>query len=433
MTIPALPAAPAPTDTPAEFNSKAFAFLAALDPWGDAADALAVEVNEDAAAAAQSALDATSNGAAQVVLATAQAEISATQAGIATTKAGEALSSANAAAASEIAAGLSATSAAASFDSFDDRYLGAKTSNPTLDNDGNALLTGALYFNSSVGEMRVYNGSAWAAAYIPAEGYLTDSDIGTTVQAYDSDLTNWAGIATSAKQDTLVSGTNIKTIGGQSVLGSGDLEVGGGGSLLRTTVFTSSGTWTKGAGTNYVKVYGVGGGGGGGGADAGYYAAGGGGAGGYFQEQIATSGVTTVTVTIGAGGSSGAGGGGGDGGAGGTTSFGAYCSGDGGSGGQGSSSSGEGGNGGAASGGDLNSPGGDGGPATGIAAGTTYSRSGSGGASYFGGGGKAAAQAVVGRDGQAYGSGGGGGRANNSSSRSGGAGAAGVVIVEEYA
>jgi len=54
----------------------------------------------------------------------------------------------------------------ASFDSFDDRYLGSKTSAPTLDNDGNALLAGALYFNSVSGVMNVYTGSAWVAAYV---------------------------------------------------------------------------------------------------------------------------------------------------------------------------------------------------------------------------------------------------------------------------
>jgi hypothetical protein len=48
------------------------------------------------------------------------------------------------------------------FDNFDDRYLGSKTSDPTLDNDGNALLTGALYFNSATSAMKVYTGSAWA-------------------------------------------------------------------------------------------------------------------------------------------------------------------------------------------------------------------------------------------------------------------------------
>ena len=81
------------------------------------------------------------------------------------TKAGEASTSAT-------AASTSATAAAASYDSFDDRYLGAKSSDPTLDNDGNALLTGALYWNTTSSEMRVYSGSAWITAYLPAAGYL---------------------------------------------------------------------------------------------------------------------------------------------------------------------------------------------------------------------------------------------------------------------
>jgi hypothetical protein len=79
---------------------------------------------------------------------------------------------ANEAAASQTAAASSATAAAASYDSFDDRYLGAKSSNPTLDNDGNVLLTGALYWNTTSSEMRVYSGSAWVAAYLPSSGYL---------------------------------------------------------------------------------------------------------------------------------------------------------------------------------------------------------------------------------------------------------------------
>ena len=77
-----------------------------------------------------------------------------TQAGIATTQATN--------------AATSATAAAASYDSFDDRYLGAKTSDPMLDNDDNALLTGALYWNSSTNVMKVYNGGAWSVAYVSA-------------------------------------------------------------------------------------------------------------------------------------------------------------------------------------------------------------------------------------------------------------------------
>jgi hypothetical protein len=77
------------------------------------------------------------------------------------TSANNSAGSATSAANSATSATASAASAAASFDSFDDRYLGAKATDPTVDNDGNALLTGAMYFNSSTNIMKVYTGSAW--------------------------------------------------------------------------------------------------------------------------------------------------------------------------------------------------------------------------------------------------------------------------------
>jgi hypothetical protein len=64
---------------------------------------------------------------------------------------------------SATSAAASAASAAASYDSFDDRYLGAKSSAPTLDNDGNALVTGALYWNSVTATMFAWTGSAWGS------------------------------------------------------------------------------------------------------------------------------------------------------------------------------------------------------------------------------------------------------------------------------
>lgn len=169
MAITPLPPAPLPTDTPTEFNAKAFNLVAALDNFVDETNALAVAVDADAASADTDAGTATT-----------QAGVATTQAGIATTKAGEAASSASAAL-------TSANNAAASYDSFDDRYLGAKGSNPSVDNDGNALLTGALYWNTSANEMRAWSGSAWVATYVPAGSYLTSSDIGVSVQAYDAD------------------------------------------------------------------------------------------------------------------------------------------------------------------------------------------------------------------------------------------------------
>ena len=55
----------------------------------------------------------------------------------------------------------SVAAAEAAYDSFDDRYLGAKVSAPSLDNDGGSLLTGALYFNSTENAMYVYTGASW--------------------------------------------------------------------------------------------------------------------------------------------------------------------------------------------------------------------------------------------------------------------------------
>ena len=98
---------------------------------------------------------------------------SAASAATATTKASEAAASATTATnaknaaetaesnaeTAEAAAETAQAAAEAALDSFDDRYLGAKSSAPSTDNDGNALLTGALYFNSSSNQI-----FAWTAA-----------------------------------------------------------------------------------------------------------------------------------------------------------------------------------------------------------------------------------------------------------------------------
>jgi len=81
----------------------------------------------------------------------------------ANTAATNAENSATASESSANAAASSATAAAASYDSFDDRYLGAKSSDPSTDNDGASLITGALYFNSSTNLMMVYSGSSWGS------------------------------------------------------------------------------------------------------------------------------------------------------------------------------------------------------------------------------------------------------------------------------
>ena len=62
-----------------------------------------------------------------------------------------------------------ASDAATTYDNFDDRFLGAHTTaerevgsgNIGKDHDGDALVTGALYFDTTLGVMKVWNGSLW--------------------------------------------------------------------------------------------------------------------------------------------------------------------------------------------------------------------------------------------------------------------------------
>jgi hypothetical protein len=55
------------------------------------------------------------------------------------------------------------TAAELVLDNFDDRYLGVKASDPALDNDGDPLAEGALYWNSTSDLMKVYDGADWSS------------------------------------------------------------------------------------------------------------------------------------------------------------------------------------------------------------------------------------------------------------------------------
>jgi len=140
--------------------------------------------------------------------------------------------------AAQLAAESARDSALAAYDNFDDRYLGAKTADPTLDNDGDALIAGALYFNSVDGAMRVYTGSVWVDAYAAGQTFLAkannlsdlpnvatarqnlDLEIGVDVQAYDATILKSADIGVTVQgydANTLKSGDIGVTVQGYDV------------------------------------------------------------------------------------------------------------------------------------------------------------------------------------------------------------------------
>jgi len=122
------------------------------------------------------AASATTSASAAATSATAAASSATTASGhatTATTKAGEAATSATNSASSATAAAASATAAANSADAFDDIYLGSKSSDPSTDNDGDALAAGMLYFNTTSDVLRVYSGSAWQDAAVDTSTFIT--------------------------------------------------------------------------------------------------------------------------------------------------------------------------------------------------------------------------------------------------------------------
>tara|TARA_R100000808_G_scaffold6245_1_gene18683 strand:- start:360 stop:2594 length:2235 start_codon:yes stop_codon:yes gene_type:complete len=133
----------------------------------------------------------------------------ATSASTATTQASNSATSASAAASSATSAASSATAAAASYDTFDDRFLGAKSSDPTVDNDGDALATGALYFNSSSNAMKVYTGSAWADV-APTATSVTVSQV-SDLTATASELNIMDGVTSTATELNILDGVTSST------------------------------------------------------------------------------------------------------------------------------------------------------------------------------------------------------------------------------
>ena len=180
-------------------------YQSTVDAETSAANALASE--QAAAASATSAAGSATTATTQASNASGFATAASSSATAASGSATSASNSATAAASSATAAAASAANAANSYDQFDDRYLGSKTSNPTLDNDGNALVTGALYFNSTEGEMRIYDGSLWISASSASvetfNRYVFTATAGQTVFSGTDDNSNTLALTVGVEVVTL--------------------------------------------------------------------------------------------------------------------------------------------------------------------------------------------------------------------------------------
>ena len=250
----------------------------------------------NAASSATSASGSASTATTQAGIATTQANTATTQAGIATTQASNASSSATSAsgsastattqasnastsasnastsasnaATSESNAATSASNASTSatasqtaktaaeaaqtatesvYDSFDDRYLGAKATAPTTDNDGGTLLIGALYFDTVATIMKIWTGSTWLSAFASLSGALIAANNLSDLITPSTARTNLGlgSLATQDSDDVNITGgniTNVDLIDTISLDVSGDVQIDGnltvGGTV--TTVNTAT-------------------------------------------------------------------------------------------------------------------------------------------------------------------------------------------------
>ena len=122
----------------------------------------------------------------------------------ASTSATNAANSATAAASSATSAENAKNAAEAALDTFDDDFLGSKASDPSVDNDGDALADGALYFNTTDNVMKVYDlGNTQWKQLTPTSSQQTAIDTVST------NITNVNLVGTAISTNALTGATSF--------------------------------------------------------------------------------------------------------------------------------------------------------------------------------------------------------------------------------
>lgn len=198
-----------------ESAAAASAASAAASTSAAAASAAAAATSAtSASASATAAATSATSAAASATAAATSATSASNSASASATSASAAATSAASAATSATSAASSATSAEAAWDQFDDRYLGAKTSDPTVDNDGNALVTGALYFNSVVGAMKVYDGAAWDLVAPDTSNFIDKSILAAKGDLISASTASTPSVLTAASTNGYILSINSATTTG---------------------------------------------------------------------------------------------------------------------------------------------------------------------------------------------------------------------------
>ena len=153
-------------------------------------DVTQVKADKNAAAASATAAQSSEDDAASDLLLT-NADVVLTHADVVLTAADVVLAEA-AKTAAETAQSLAETA----YDNVDDLYLGSKTSDPTLNNDGDALIDGTLYYNTTSNQLKTYDlgTTTWIAITSNTDESVKVSANDTTPGYLNGKLVAGAGI-----------------------------------------------------------------------------------------------------------------------------------------------------------------------------------------------------------------------------------------------
>ena len=139
------------------------------------------------------------------------------------TYAQNAANSANDAANSAVAASNSATAASTSetntaniYNNFDNRYLGPKSSAPSTDNDGNSLLVGALYWDTTDSKLYLWDGNTWEYAAFALDKFVGIDTVQTVTNKTIDDIGSWIssnrGHFKAEASENISAGTLVKGV-----------------------------------------------------------------------------------------------------------------------------------------------------------------------------------------------------------------------------
>jgi hypothetical protein len=222
--------------------------------------------SENAAAASQAASSSSETASAASETAAASSETAAA-------------SSATAAQTAQAAAEAAEAATEALFDQFGDQYLGPKASDPTVDNDGNPLVEGAVYFNTTDDVLKFYSGSAWvapesiattaatAAQAAQAAAETAETNAASSASSAASSASSASSSASAAATSASEAATNAASVNLNSIdIDGGTIDgtvIGGSvpaagsfttGSFTGNTTFADNAKATFGAG-NALTVY----------------------------------------------------------------------------------------------------------------------------------------------------------------------------------